>query len=91
MMLGLVLAYSTPIQSLHNCSNLNHSHESATIENTHAHCYLCDLQFHSFLSNNINDFTCFQEQDNNYLQIKIDASPIKYHWSLANKGPPSNA
>lgn len=91
MMLGLVLAYSTPIQSLHNCSNLNHSHESATIENTHAHCYLCDLQFHSFLSNNINDFTCFQEQENNYLQIKIDASPIKYHWSLANKGPPSNA
>ena len=87
-MLGLVLAYSTPIQSLHNCSNLNHSHESATIENRHAHCYLCDLQFHSFIPTEDLIFESGQKVFITYLQHKIDLTPIKYHWSLANKGPP---
>ena len=74
-MLGLVLAYSTPIQSLHNCSNLNHSHESATIENTHAHCYLCDLHFQNFLSNNNNDFTEVQAATNALLNVDgVDVS-----------------
>ncbi len=53
-MLVLVILYSTPINYLHNCRNLNHSHHEITLEESHEHCYLCDLQFQPYFGNSEN-------------------------------------
>lgn len=53
-MLVLVVLYSTPINYLHNCRNLNHTHHETSFEATHDHCYLCDLQFQPYFGNSEN-------------------------------------
>lgn len=87
-MLITVLSYSTPVWSLHSCNTLNHFHEETCIEESHPHCYLCDMQFHPFvqdletfetcITSVTSDFICFYKNSHSYHFIEF----------ALNKGPP---
>lgn len=91
LMLGLVLLYSTPIKSLHNCRNLEHQHSGIFFEETHPTCYLCDLQTCPFTETQTDYGTQFR---NSYPVFSSSYTFTYYHpFSNAhlNKGPPAQA
>ena len=91
LMLGLVLLYSTPIKSLHDCRNLEHKHSGVVFEETHPTCYLCDLQTCPFTETQTDSgiehrisypaFDC--SYSSNYYKLFSNA--------YLNKGPPAQA
>gem|GEM_PF-6551469 len=90
-MFALVLLYSTPITSLHNCSNLNHHHSELTIEESHPHCYLCDLQFQPYTAAEVcilsETVSCFPDCSQNMpVWRELTFSPV-----LSDRGPPERA
>ena len=48
-MLTLVLFYSAPVKSLHDCKNLHHHSEEAVLSAYHMDCPICDLEYAPFI------------------------------------------
>jgi len=87
-MLSLVLLYSTPIKSLHNCSNLNHHHHGLAFETAHEDCQICGLQFFPFIAASKPDYKGISTfLTPIYTSHTGKIYPVDCH-TYFNKGPP---
>jgi hypothetical protein len=90
-LLSLVLFYSLPLKSLHDCNNLIHHHDYTTFETAHDDCAICDHSYNTFdfQTKRIIPFTQLSFELNN--TVILD-NVIKEKSSIDfNKGPPTKA
>jgi hypothetical protein len=91
VLLIVSLWVTIPIKSLHDCNNLNHSHDELCFEAEHEDCNICDLSLQSSEPSN-NELASFFpsysiELNSNYL---FSFLPFSYT-NLDNRGPPSHS
>jgi hypothetical protein len=82
---------AVPIKSLHDCNNLNHSHDELCFEAEHEECNICDLSLQSSepLST---ELSAFYPSYSVELSCLYSFSFLPYSYSnLDNRGPPTHS
>jgi hypothetical protein len=88
-LLSLVLLYSTPVKSLHNCSNLNHHSNELAFEDSHEDCLICGLQYYPYIPANLTVSSPAVQYDTVFNTPYTGAHYNSYSNSTCNRGPPA--
>ncbi len=87
-LLFLVVLYSTPVSFLHNCEQLKGYPAGINAENSHAECFLCEIQLTSFIPSFSLIITFLRAFASITCCFFIFSELSEFNSRIANKGPP---
>ena len=91
VLLIISLWVASPIKSLHDCNNLNHSHSELCIESEHDDCNICDLSFQYSEPSNIELATLFSSYSVEVNSLYLFSFLPYSNTNLDNRGPPTHS